>query len=115
MAPRCWRDRLIAASHASGARQDSLQDWNSLRKIDITNSEILSTVEERNLEFEEPYDRGWISQIYGAGTSGDSVFCSVGLERKTGRQSSKVDYYLAQLSMMNGEYEIITKLTDGHL
>ncbi len=90
-------------------------DWNSLRKIDITNNEVLSMIEERDLEFEKPYDDGWISQIYGAGTSGDSVYCSMGLKRNTGIQSSEVDYYLAELSTLDGKYEIITKLNVGHL
>ncbi len=90
-------------------------DWNSIRNIDITSNEVISTIENGELAVDEPYFRGWISDIFGASADGEMVYCSVGLQIKTGETGGKVDYYLANVSLMNKNYEIITKLNNVFL
>ena len=90
-------------------------NWNSIRKIDITSNEVISTIDNEELAVDEPYFRGWISDIFGASADGEIVYCSVGLQKKTGETGGKVDYYLANVSLMNKKYDIITKLNNTFL
>lgn len=85
-------------------------DWHSIRKINITNNEVVSIIENGNLPIEKPYFRGWVSEIYGVSADGEAVHCSLALEQKTGEQSTIVDYHVAKLVLSDNKYEIITKL-----
>ena len=74
-------------------------DWAFLAEISLKTRKLRHILSESDLVVPRPYFKAWLSTVHHASPNGRHLICSVALQRKTGKDSSAVDYWLSDLDL----------------
>lgn len=85
-------------------------NWIALRTCDLVTKKIQKIFVPKDFILKKNEKRAWILNLIGVSVVGDSIFCTVGFERITGKTSATVDYYLCRLNTINRSLERLSLL-----
>ncbi len=81
-----------------------------VRKVDLKSRRVVARLPDTGLKCEPPYYRVWVSGILGVGPTEDTLYCTVGMQRKVNDEYQPVDYKLCLVSMVDGNIQVVSQL-----
>lgn len=86
-------------------------DWVDVQSVDLLSGKMKVVCNPTTLPTPGGYSSAWIQTLVSAQGNGDHLICSIGLNKKTGANSARTEYWLCELAVRAPAVKKLTDLT----